>query len=82
MQKNYSWNPSTCICENGKSLKSIVDTSVIVCDEIINATDSVSTNVINTIPTNITNTISKNVTSIASINSDDKKVTYKLDLHI
>ena len=26
MQKNYSWNPSTCICENKKYLKSIADT--------------------------------------------------------
>ena len=51
--KNYSWNPSTCIYENDKYLKSIADTSVIVCDEIINATDSVSTNVTNTISTNV-----------------------------
>ena len=25
----YSWNFSTCICENGQYLKSIADTSVI-----------------------------------------------------
>ena len=25
-KKNYSWNPSTCICENNKYLKSIADT--------------------------------------------------------
>ena len=25
---NYSWNLSTCICENGKYLKSIADTLV------------------------------------------------------
>ena len=27
-KKDYSWNPSTCICENGNCLKSIVDDSV------------------------------------------------------
>ena len=37
-KKDYIWNPSTCICENGKYFKSIADTSVIVCNEIINAT--------------------------------------------
>ena len=25
-KKNYSWNPSTCICENSRYLKSITDT--------------------------------------------------------
>ena len=30
-KKDYSWNPSTCICENGKYLKSIADTLVICC---------------------------------------------------
>ena len=34
-----------CISENGKYLKSIADNPNIVRDEIINATDSVSTNV-------------------------------------
>ena len=34
-KKDYSWNPSTCICEKSKYLKSITDTSVIECDEII-----------------------------------------------
>ena len=34
-KKDYSWNPSTCICQNSKFLKSIADTSVITCDEII-----------------------------------------------
>ena len=56
---NYIWNPSTCICENSRYLKSIV------CDEIINVTDGGLTNVTNTIPTNVTSTV--------SINSDDKK---------
>ena len=45
VKKDYSWNPSTCICESSKYLKSIVDDSVTVCDEIINVTESVSRNV-------------------------------------
>ena len=31
-KKYYNWNPNTCICNNGKYLKSIVDDSKIVCD--------------------------------------------------
>ena len=30
-EKYYIWNPSTCICENSRYLKSIVDDSVILC---------------------------------------------------
>ena len=52
MQKRYSWNPSTCTCENSKYLKSIADTSVIACDEIISVMDFVSTKMTNTIATN------------------------------
>ena len=66
MKKNYSLNPSTCICENNAYFKSIVDNSVIVCDEIINVTDSVSTNVMSTV----------------SINADDKKVRYKMNGYV
>ena len=73
-KKDYNWNPSTCICENSKCLKDTVDNLVIVCDEIINVIDGVSTNV--------TNTISANVTSTASINSHNKKVIYKMVRHI
>ena len=58
-KNDYSWNPSTCICENGKYLKTIADSSVMVRDKIINAKDSVSTNVTSTIPTNMTNTMSR-----------------------
>ena len=36
--KKYIWSPSTCICENGKYLPSIMDDSVIMCDEIIEET--------------------------------------------
>ena len=31
-KKGCCWNPSRCICENSKYLKSIVDTSVIECN--------------------------------------------------
>ena len=55
---------------------------MIACDEIINATDSVSRNVTNTIPTNMTDTISINVTSTVSTNSDNEKVRYKMDCYI
>ena len=34
-EKDYVWNPATCNCENGKCLASIMDDSVITCDEII-----------------------------------------------
>ena len=67
-KKDYSLNPSTCICQNGKYLENIADSAVIKCDEIINATNIGSTNVANTIPTNITNTMPTNLTSAVSIN--------------
>ena len=71
MPKSYNWNPSTCIYENGKYLKSISDTLVIVCNETMNSIDSVSRNV--------TNTVTANVTSTVSINSDDKNLRHKMD---
>ena len=64
-KKDYSWNPSTCICESSKYLKSIADTSVIECDENITVMDIVSTK--------MTNNIATNVTSTASINCLSKK---------
>ena len=45
MQKLYNWNRATCICMNGKYLRSIIDKSVIMCDEIINTVRNVSTTV-------------------------------------
>ena len=48
-KKDYSWNPSNYICENTRHLKCIVDDSVIMCDEVKNFTDSVSTNMTNSI---------------------------------
>ena len=62
---HYSWNPSTCICANSKYLKSKVDDSKILCDEIIYLKCILSTKKRNIIGTN--------VTSIASINSHSKK---------
>ena len=77
IKKKYGQNPRTRICENSKFLKSIVDESVVTCNEIINATDDIPTNM-----TNVTNTIPTNVTSTVSINSGDKKVRYKMDSYI
>ena len=54
-------------------LKSIVDTSVTECDEIIIILDIVSTKK--------TNTIATNVTSTASINCHSKKVRHYSILH-
>ena len=34
-QKDYVWNPATCSCKNGKYLASVMDVSVIMCDEVI-----------------------------------------------
>ena len=34
-EKEYVWNPSTCICQNEKYLASIIDDSVIAIDEVI-----------------------------------------------
>ena len=62
------------ICEKSRYLKSIVDDSVIVHDNIINVIDSVSTNVTNNMSTNVTNTV--------STYSDDTKVRYKMDYYI
>ena len=37
LEKDYIWNPAPCSCENGECLASIIDDSVIMCDEIIDA---------------------------------------------
>ena len=66
-KKYYSWNPSTCICENSMYLKSFADDSAKL-DEIISTTG--------TILRNVANTVSTNVKSAVSINSDDKKLRY------
>ena len=37
--KYYVWNPATCNCENGKYVADIMDSSAIMCDEIIESYD-------------------------------------------
>ena len=32
--RKYVWNPATCNCKNGKYLASIMDDSMITCDEV------------------------------------------------
>ena len=34
-EKDYVWYPATCNCENGKNIASIMDDSMITCDEMI-----------------------------------------------
>ena len=36
-EKDYIWNHATCSCKSGKYLASIIDDSVITCDEILDA---------------------------------------------
>ena len=43
-KKNYIWNPPPCSCKNGKYLASIIDDSVITCDEITEKTKNMSKN--------------------------------------
>ena len=42
-KKDYIWNPATCSYKNGKCLASIVDNSVIRCDEVIKETKTATT---------------------------------------
>ena len=37
--KDYTWNPATCSCQNGKCLASFMDNSAIACDEVIESYD-------------------------------------------
>ena len=41
--KSYIWNLAKCSCKNGKYVGSIIDDSVIMCDEIIETTKTVLT---------------------------------------
>ena len=47
-EKDYVRNPSKCICENWKYLASIMDDSMIICDEVITSYKEE----VKTIPTN------------------------------
>ena len=38
-KKVYISNPATCSCKNGKYLASMIDDSVIKCDDILNKTE-------------------------------------------
>ena len=69
-KKDYSWNPSTCTCENSKYLKSIANTSAIACDNIIYVMGIASTQITNTIATDV------------SIMLITKKVRCKIDCYI
>ena len=68
---NYSWNPSTCICENSKYLKHIADVTVIECNVTI----------INNLSTKKTRTKARNFTNTALINFHSKKVRDCYILH-
>ena len=48
----FIWNPATCSCGNGKYLASIMDNSMIMCDEIIHAEAKSYDEETKTIPTN------------------------------
>ena len=67
---------------NSRYLKSIIDGSVMMCDDIINVANSVSTNGTYTLSTNVTNTVITKVTRTVPINSDGKNVRYKMDCYI
>ena len=66
-RKDYSWNPSTYICENSRYIKSAVDNSVAY-DKVISVMNRVSTDVMSTVLINFDN--------------KDKKVRYKMDFYI
>ena len=48
-KENYSWDSSACICESCKYLKSIANTTVTECDEIMIVMDDLSTKKTNAI---------------------------------
>ena len=43
---SYIWNPTTCSCEDVRYEKSVTDSSVITCDEIVKLTKSIMTKTI------------------------------------
>ena len=77
--KKYSWDTSTCSCENGKYLGSIIGYSVIIPDETIEVTKAVPTKTspTKTIPTKtvLIKTISRKA---VSTNFNEEKVTCKM----
>ena len=73
IMKDVKVSVESIVCAKNRYLKSIVDNSVIVCNEIVSITDSVSTNVISSVPANVTSNV--------SINSDNKKIRYKMNCY-
>ena len=47
-KKGYFWNPATCSCKNIKYAESVVGTSVVICDKIIDTTKSTSAKTVRT----------------------------------
>ena len=45
-RKDYIWNPATCSCEKSKYLASIINDSVIICEEIIKETKTIPTKIL------------------------------------
>ena len=45
-KKNHIWNPATCSCKNGKYVESIIDDSVVICDEIKKEAETIPTKVL------------------------------------
>ena len=43
-EKDFTWNPAICSCENGKYLVNVMDDSVITRDEILEETKTLPTN--------------------------------------
>ena len=60
---DYIWSPCTCACEIDKYLKSIIGDLVLIRDEIIEVTKTISTKTVPTIS--------------LSTNFKEEKVTYK-----
>ena len=51
-KKDYIYNQAICSCTNGKYLASIIDDSVITCDEFIDARAKLCNKETKTVPTN------------------------------
>ena len=54
-KKGHIWEPATCSCENDRYAGSIIEDSVIMCNEIIETTKPILTKTVPTkcIPTNV-----------------------------
>ena len=70
-KNDYSWNPSICICEKNRYLKSINDTSVITRNEIMSQT----------VCQQMWQILYQQISQV-STNFDNKKVRQKMDYHI